>query len=240
MLEDVGLELTLLELECILLHRVVGLGEAVLCIPAGVRSHVDSLLGLVEIIKSLFLQSTLGMSEHIRTEFLSFSFFAIDGVTGRNILNSLILVDIGLMRVSPVSLRSHQRTITLSASMHGLFTIELFHFAILGSLVGDNAGGSLTLESTSEVLLLLPCVGLLLITVKTTTAGITALQVLSMEIFGLGSSENLALPILLLTSRDRMMQHAITKLIGSWIVAQHVRARISSLLTLTNSLVGAS
>jgi hypothetical protein len=90
------------------------------------------------------------------------------------------------------------------------------------------------------VLLLLPSVGAFLITVETSTAGITTLQVLSVEAIGGGTSENLALPILILARRNRMMQHAITNFIGGLIVAEHIRAGERSGSALTNGGAGTS
>ena len=124
--------------------------------------------------------------------------------------------------------------------MNGLLTIELLHFTILSSFVGDDASGGLALQGTGEVRLLLPRISLLLVTIKSTTTGIATLQVLSSEIFGLGASEYLALPILLLTRRNWMMQHTVANLISSLIVAKDVRAREGSRLALTNACTGAS
>jgi len=144
------------------------------------------------------------------------------------------------MRISPVSLGGHERTITLFTSMHGLLTVKLSHFAILSSLVRDDASGSLALESTSEVLLLLPSLSSLLITIKASTAGIATLQILSIEAVRSGTGENLALPVLLLARSNGMMQHAITLLIGCLIIAKNVRAGVGSRLALTNACAGTS
>lgn len=238
LLEHVGLKFALLQHVRVLLHRVVGLGETVLSVPAGVRRHIDSLIGLVIVQGSLIMQSGIGMSQHVRAELLGLSLFTVDLVVTCYISGSLILVSVGLMRVSPVSSRRHEGAISLLSSMHGLITIELFHFAILSSLVGDDASGRITLQSTGEVLLLLPSLGTFLITIETSTASIATLQVLPVETVGSRSSEDLALPILVLASRNWMMKHAVTLLIGSLIVAQHIGAGERSRLALTNTRAG--
>ena len=151
------------------------------------------------------MQCGIGMSEHVGAELLGLSFLAVDNGATSHIASFLILVRVGLMRVSPVSRRRHEGAVSLLAGKDGLITVELFHFAILSSLIGYDASGSITLQSTGKVLLLLPRIGTLLITIETSTASIATLQVLSVETVGSGTSEDLALPIHILARRDGMM-----------------------------------
>ena len=239
LLENIRLKLVLSQTIGVLLHRVVGLGETVLGIPASVRSHINSLLGFVELLESRILEVRVLMSEHIRAELLGFSFLAVDMIVRSHVMTSLILVDVGLIGVSPVSLRGHKGTVALLAGVHSLLSVQLSHLAILSRLVRDDASGGLALQHSSHVGLLLPSVSLLIVTIETATASVASLQILSSRRRRFRTRKHFALPIMLLASSNGVMHHTVTLLVGSSIVSEHVGACKRSGLTLTKSCIGA-
>lgn len=101
--------------------------------------------------------------------------------------------------------------------------MKLFHHALICILMSFITYLSFTFESACQVLFSFPSLSPLLVTVESSSASITASKVLSSDIIRFSTSKNVATPVFLLASSDRMMQGSIFLLDGRFIISDNIR-----------------
>ena len=164
------------------------------------------------------------MREHVRSELVSLSLLSVSElIVDEGLLRAVILVGVGLVRVSPVSRCGHDAAISLLGGKCRTFSVEFLHHALICTHMSFIAHLGLAFESTRQMLLGLPSLRSFLVTVEASSTMITTSKVLPSDFIRLGTSKHVAAPVLFAAGSDWMVQGAIFLFDGRFIISDNVR-----------------